>query len=155
MTTKFPIYIILDNIRSALNVGAMFRTSDGAGVTKIFLCGITPYPPHNRIPKTALGAIEMVDWEYIKNTNEAIEKVKSLGATIVAVEIADNSIKYTDYNFTKPTALIFGNEINGVSEETLNKSNSSVYIPMYGEKESLNVATSFGILVYEIVRQWT
>jgi 23S rRNA (guanosine2251-2'-O)-methyltransferase len=152
---KFPLVVVLDNIRSALNVGAMFRTSDGAGVQKIYLTGITPYPPHNKIPKTALGAIEMMDWEYNKNTIDVLNNLKNDGYKLISVELTENAENYSKIEYKKPTALIFGNEINGISKEILDLSDSVVYIPMYGKKESLNVATTFGIMVYEVVRQWT
>lgn len=146
---KFPLVVIIENVRSAYNVGSIFRTSDGAGVGKIFLTGYTPHPPHNRIPKTALGAIEHVEWEYRKNTEEVVKELKNTGYEIVSAEIADNAIKYNEVKYTKPTAIIFGNEIEGVSKETLELSDKIVFIPMHGVKESLNVAVSFGIIVYD------
>ncbi len=151
---KFPVVVVLEDIRSALNVGAMFRTSDGAGVEKIYLTGITPYPPHNKIPKTALGAIEMMDWEYNKDTLDTVTKLKKAGYQIIAVELSPQSVIYHKIDYKKPTALIFGNEINGVSKKMMNLADKTVYIPMYGKKESLNVATTFGIMVYEVARQW-
>ncbi|MBN1915534.1 TrmH family RNA methyltransferase [Candidatus Dojkabacteria bacterium] len=150
---KFPVSVVLDNIRSALNVGAIFRTCDAAGIEKLYLCGITPYPPHNRIPKTALGAVETVRWEYGKNTIETVEKLKEEKKKIISVEVTDNAIEFTDYKFTTPSVLIFGNEINGVGEEILKLSDGIVKIPMFGMKESLNVATTSGIVIYEAVRQ--
>ena len=152
---KFPLVTILEDIRSALNVGAIFRTSDGAGVEKLCLTGITPYPPHNRIPKTALGAVEMMDWEYQKDTVKIVKKLKEDGYTIVSVELSEDAQNYSKFEYPQKTALVFGNEIAGVSEEIQKLSDATVYIPMYGDKESLNVATTYGIMVYEVVRQWT
>lgn len=148
MTDKFPYVVILDNIRSALNVGAIFRTCDGAGASKLYLCGITPYPPHNRIPKTALGAIDFVEWEKVDSTLELIKSLKAKGYQIVAVEQTDKSIKYTDYKFKPNTAIIFGNEISGVSPEVLAECDKALILPMYGQKNSLNVATTVGIISY-------
>ena len=149
---KFPITVVLDNIRSALNVGAIFRTCDAAGVENLYLCGITPYPPHNRIPKTALGAIETVEWEYAKSTDEVLEKLKSEGKKIVSVENSKDAVEFTKYKFETPVVLIFGNEIDGVGESIL-KISDTVKIPMFGTKESLNVATTVGIALYEVIRQ--
>jgi len=171
-----PVYIILDNIRSALNVGAVFRTCDAANVEKLLLCGITAYPPHNRIPKTALGAVDYVPWEHFDTTQEAIATLRQLSTdsetiskqsynnptvgqssnnhvTIVTAESTPSAVSLWDYNFTAPTALIFGNEINGVSKEVLEASDAIVKVPMFGQKESLNVATTVGIVIYEVLRQ--
>ena len=152
---KFPISIILEDIRSAFNVGAIFRTADAAGIEKIYLTGITPYPPHNRIPKTALGATETVAWEYSKSIEPVLTTLKEKGTTIIAAELAKDAKIYTDYNFAgnKQLAIVFGHEINGVTKETLRKCDAVVKIPMFGEKESLNVEVSCGIIIYEIVRQ--
>ena len=155
-TNSLPVInVILDDIRSALNVGAFFRTSDAAQVKKLLLTGITPYPPHNRIPKTALGSIDNVNWEYFREKEKAISNVIEENPTtdIVAVELTENADVYWDYNFTDNTTLIFGHEIEGVSSEYLDKTNATVMIPMLGKKESLNVAVSYGIIVYEIIRQ--
>jgi 23S rRNA (guanosine2251-2'-O)-methyltransferase len=152
MKTRTPLNAILENIRSALNVGAIFRTSDAVLLNKLILSGITPYPPHNRIPKTALGAIETVPWVHEPNAIKAIKEFSD--SNIVAVELTNKAVEYTDYIFKKPTTLIFGNEISGVSKESLEMCDAVIKIPMYGTKESLNVATSFGIIVYEIMRQW-
>ncbi|MBN1331628.1 RNA methyltransferase [Candidatus Dojkabacteria bacterium] len=151
---KFPIHVVLENIRSAFNVGAFFRTADAAGVEKIWLSGITPYPPHNKIPKTALGATNTVDWQYEKEPIQAVQKLKRLGCEIIAVELTKQAEIYTKINYNKPCALIFGNEIGGVSKELLKLSDKQVKIPMYGQKESLNVEVSFAVVVYEIIRKW-
>ncbi|MDD3647615.1 MAG: RNA methyltransferase [Candidatus Dojkabacteria bacterium] len=162
-----PIYVILDNIRSALNVGAIFRTCDAANVEKLMLSGITAYPPHNRIPKTALGAVEYVPWQHYESTIDAIRELNNpeaqksknptmkqyINVAIVSVELTKGAVNYWDYKFTGPTALIFGNEITGVSKEVLKESDAVVKVPMFGQKESLNVATTVGIVTYEATRQ--
>ena len=152
---KFPIHIILDNIRSAFNVGAIFRTCDAAGIEKLWLTGITPYPPHNRIPKTALGATETVDWEYRKDIDQLIDELKSQGVHIIGAELTKTAKIYTDIKYPKPVAVIFGHEVNGIGEQILNKCDNIAKIPMYGEKKSLNVEVSCGIILYEIVRQFS
>lgn len=149
----FPIHVVLENIRSAFNVGAVFRTSDAAAIEKLWLTGITPYPPHNRIPKTALGATETVSWEYKKDPLETIQQLKANGITPVAAELTKGSIDYTKFEYPTPVALVLGNEITGVSEDALELCETAVEIPMHGTKKSLNVEVSYGIIVYEILRQ--
>lgn len=150
---NFELIIILEDIRSALNVGAIFRTCDAVGASKLVLTGITPHPPHPKIPKTALGAIDSVQWEYIADTKAAIDKYAD-NSNLVAVELTANSHNLYEYKFAKPTALVFGNEISGVSKYALNKAKASVKIPMHGIKESLNISTCLGITAYEVIRQW-
>lgn len=147
------INVILEDVRSALNVGAIFRTSDAAGVEELILAGITPYPPHSKIPKTALGAIETVNWSRFKTNHEAITHATRDGRPLISIELTDNAISYFEYSFPKTCSIIMGNEITGVSDYALEKSSTVIKIPMYGQKESLNVATSFGIIIYEILRQ--
>lgn len=144
--------IVLEDIRSALNVGAIFRTCDAVGAEKLILTGITPCPPHPKIPKTALGAIDSVKWEYLEDTSELFAKYGK-DYEIIAVELAPKSVELYKCKFPKKTILVFGNEISGVSEYTLNKANRIVKIPMLGIKESLNIATSVGITAYEVFRQ--
>jgi len=150
---KHQLTIILEDIRSALNVGAIFRTCEAVGADKLELCGITPYPPHNKIPKTALGAVEQVNWTYTKNTHEVVDNYAARGE-LIAVEITDTAVDIYNYEFNQPCALIFGNEISGVSDYALKKAVKVVKIPMFGLKESLNIATSVGITSYEVIRQW-
>ena len=148
-----PITVILEDIRSALNVGAIFRTCDAVLAEKLVLTGITPYPPHNKIPKTALGSIDTVPWIYKKNKNDIFSEFNpKIG--LVAIEITDDAIDLYNYTFPKNVAIVLGNEISGVSAELLSKCIATIKIPMYGQKESLNVATSCGIVLYEIIRQW-
>jgi 23S rRNA (guanosine2251-2'-O)-methyltransferase len=151
--TKIPTQVILHDIRSALNVGAIFRTCDATGTEKLHLSGITPYPPHNKIPKTALGATERVEWEHTRDIDEILNSLKTNNIKIVSVEITAKSISYFEFDFTVPNALIFGNEISGIDVDIINKSDAIVQVPMFGYKKSLNVATTCGIVLYEAVRQ--
>lgn len=154
MKDRHPLIVVLEDIRSALNVGAIFRTSDAVMAEELILTGITPYPPHPRIPKTALGSIESVPWKYIKDMKDALEYLKDIDYQICSVEIDKNAKIIYEFQFPKRTALIFGNEINGVSKDTLKRSDSIIYLPMFGIKESLNVATTVGVCAYELIRQW-
>lgn len=147
---KFPYIVILDNIRSALNVGAIFRTCDAAGVDKLYLAGITPYPPHNRIPKTALGAVEFVDWERAESTLELVQELKNQDYSIYSVEQSDQSQQFDQIDFPPKTALVFGHEISGVDPEVIKASDATIDVPMFGKKKSLNVATTVGIICYQV-----
>ncbi len=153
INNKLPVNILLENVRSALNVGAIFRTCDATNINKLFLTGITPYPPHNKIPKTALGSIETVDWVFDRNPIDQVKKLKKT-SQLIAVEITNNSRNIFQYKFEYPSTLIFGNEINGVSKELLQEATQIIHIPMFGMKESLNVSTTVGIVLYEIIRQF-
>jgi tRNA G18 (ribose-2'-O)-methylase SpoU len=147
---KFPFDVLLDDIRSALNVGAIFRTCDGAGVRKLYLGGITAYPPHNRIPKTALGAEEFVEWERVADSVEFVTDLKAKGHFIVAVEQTPRSQPFNEVNYPKNSLLVFGNEITGVNPKILELADVHLEVPMFGQKESLNVATTAGILAYHV-----
>lgn len=143
--------VILDNIRSTFNVGSVFRTSDGAGISKIYLVGITPTPDHNKIKKTALGAENYVAWEHVASIENLVEKLKNEGFRIYAVEQSKNSIDYREVQLTDKSAFIFGNEISGVSPQTLNLVDDVLEIPMKGKKNSLNVSTTVGIILYQFI----
>lgn len=151
---KQPLIIVLEDIRSALNVGAIFRTADAAGVEELILSGITPYPPHPRIPKTALGASENVNWQHHTDIEQTIKYLKEKRYQIIAVEMHKKAVNIYEQEFPLKTALVFGNEITGVSSKVIAEANKIVSIPMLGMKESLNVATSVGISAFEIIRQW-
>ena len=148
------IHILLSNIRSAHNVGAIFRTADGAGVAKIHLGGYTPAPIDrygrvvDEIQKTSLGATDTVQWEEATDEKSLIETLKSEGFHIVAVEQNERAIVYTEHQITKPTLFIFGNEIDGVSNGLISLSDEVIQIPMHGKKESLNVSTTAGIVLF-------
>lgn len=150
---KKEIYVVLDNIRSAFNVGAIFRTADCAAVSKIFLCGICAYPPNPKLLKTAIGATEFVKWEYFKTTKKAIETLKKNKCQIVAVEITKKSKNIYKTRFNYPVAFIFGHEIKGISEEILSMCDKIVQVPIFGKKESLNVETCAGIVLFELIRR--
>ena len=154
-TDKKPIVLILDNIRSLHNVGSIFRTADAFLVSKIYLCGITGTPPNNEIQKSALGAQESVDWEYNPSTLEVISNLKSLGYLIVSLEQTDKSVSLEEFNMlnTKKIALIFGNEVEGVSIDAINLSDVILEIEQEGTKHSLNVAVSAGITLYEVAKK--
>jgi tRNA G18 (ribose-2'-O)-methylase SpoU len=146
--------LILENIRSAYNVGAIFRTADGAGASKIFLVGYTPSPidrfgrTQPEIKKTSLGASEEIPWEYSENIVEVIESLKKNGVTIVSVEQGVEAVDITKFSVPKKVAYIMGNEVEGVSKEALVASDCTVEIPMLGTKESLNVSVATGIILY-------
>ncbi|MBX4200830.1 RNA methyltransferase [Candidatus Parcubacteria bacterium] len=141
-------YVICDNIRSLENVGSIFRTADALGVKKIFLCGITAVPPNPKIAKTALGAEKTIPFEYHKQTWRLIKKLKQEKIHIVALEQSQKSILYTQLKPKFPLALIIGHEVKGVSKKALEEADEIIYIPMHGEKESLNVSVAFGVAGY-------
>lgn len=147
-------YLILENIRSAHNVGAMFRTADGAGVAKIFLVGYTPTPIDRfgrvqpEIKKTSLGASEEIAWEHSPESMSAIAAVRQLGAQVVAVEQTPDAVMLSDFTPPEDVAYILGNEVDGVSQEVLAQADTIIEIPMLGTKESLNVSTAAGIILY-------
>ncbi len=143
------IFALLDNVRSLYNVGAIFRTSDGVLLEKLYLCGITGTPPRNEISKTALGAEEVVPWEYNEDAVEVIKKLKKKGITIVAVELAHESVPYNKAKYPFPVCFIFGHEVEGISDEVMSLVDISVSVPMLGRANSLNVATCYGIIVYD------
>jgi len=153
---KHPFVVILDNIRSQHNVGSVFRTADAFLVRGICLCGITATPPHRDIEKTALGATETVYWEYFDNTLEAINKLKGLGYTIMAVEQTSESISLLQYapDPETKTAFVFGHEVLGVSEEALALCDGAIEIPQFGTKHSLNVSVSAGIVLWDAVTKY-
>lgn len=174
---KKEVYLILDNIRSRENVGSIFRTADAAGITKIYLCGITPVPstgnhkPQNpnhkqilnsklqtqgmdKIAKTALGAEKYVLWEYCKQTWRLLEKLKADGLQTTALEQTKNSINIFKFKAVagRPLAVVVGNEVRGLSPKILKYCDEVVHIPMYGKKESLNVAVATGIATYQLIK---
>ena len=152
---KTRLIIILDNVRSLNNIGSVFRTCDAFLIEKIYLCGITASPPHRDIHKTALGSTESVDWEYFKNISELLIELKKDNVHIWSVEQADKSKKLTNFNIDKDLkhALIFGNEVKGVSEEAINLSNEVIEIPQFGTKHSLNISVCSGILIWEFYKK--
>lgn len=152
---KMPVCIVLDNVRSGLNVGAIFRTCDAFSVEAIYLCGITVHPPHAEILKTALGATESVDWKYFPETLTALDDLSARGYTLIPIEQTDHAVTLDQINLLElfPVALILGNEMRGVDAEVLKRCQRSLEIPQEGIKHSLNVATSAGIVLWECYRQ--
>ena len=150
---KNPFIIVLDNIRSMHNVGSAFRTADAFLCEKIILCGITAQPPHREIHKTALGATDTVDWEYYENSLEAIMELKARDYRIASIEQADESITLGkfDFNSDQKLALIFGNEVKGVSESLIQQSDYVIEIPQYGTKHSINVSVSIGVVIWDLI----
>lgn len=151
MTPEF--FLILPNIRSCHNVGAMFRTADACGVTKIYLVGYTPQPPRKEIDKVALGAEKAVPWEARKRLKPLLTNLKKEGVTIVALEMSEESVSLTDVAFAAPVALIVGNEVDGITADILALADKIVHIPMRGVKESLNVSIAAGIGMFAISQQ--
>jgi tRNA G18 (ribose-2'-O)-methylase SpoU len=152
---KVPIIIVLDNVRSAHNVGSVFRTSDAFLIEKIILCGICPIPPKNEIRKTALGATESVDWSYTEKSIDCIKALKDDGYKIASIEQADNSTNLQDFSIEKhqKIALVFGNEVNGVNDEIVQMSDTVIEIPQHGTKHSFNVSVSVGIVLWDLCRK--
>ncbi len=154
LNNKIRLHIILDNIRSAYNVGSFFRTADATGCAMLHLCGMTAFPPNTKVDKTALGATASVPWKYYKTTEEAIEEIRKQypEVKVYSVEIAPGSVDYRSVEYPNPIGLVFGHEVNGVNQFVLDKSDKIVHIPMKGIKESLNVATVAGIMMFEAIR---
>ena len=148
---KLPVAVVLDNVRSMHNIGSIFRTSDGFAVDKICLCGITAQPPHREIEKTALGATQSVTWEYFETPLQAVEQLRKDGFHILAIEQAENSTMLNTHNPVpgEKYALIFGNEVNGVSEEVMQLIDTCIEIPQFGTKHSFNIVVSAGIVLWD------
>ena len=151
-SSKLPVTIVLDNIRSLNNIGSIFRTADSFRVEEIHLCGITATPPHREIHKTALGATDSVNWEYFKKTNDSLVKLKLQGYKIIAIEQFDSSLSLEKYSpsFNDKLALVFGNEIKGISDEIIENIDLCLEIPQFGTKHSFNVSVSAGIVLWHI-----
>ena len=153
-TEKIPLVVVLDNVRSMHNVGAVFRTADAFIVEKIILCGITPQPPHREIHKAALGATESVDWIYEKNISEALQNLKNENYKVIGIEQTSTSEIMTDYAINKEEkyALVLGNEVDGLSDEALPLYDTFLEIPQLGTKHSLNVSVCGGIVMWEFFK---
>lgn len=151
---KFPIIVVLDNIRSLNNIGSFFRSSDAFNVEKIYLCGITAQPPHREIQKTALGATESVEWEYVEDVLSLIDQLKKENIVICPIEQAENTTLLQDVKINPELtyALIFGNEVEGVNQQIIDKSDMTIEIPQFGTKHSLNVSVCAGVVLWDFVR---
>lgn len=150
---KLPVIAVLENIRSAYNVGSVFRTADAFLLESIYLCGYTAFPPHKEIKKTALGAEDTVTWKHFRNIGEAIAEIRSLGYKVFAVEQAVDSWKLGSFTVEgDKVAVIFGNEVTGVEQSTIALCDGVIEIPQLGMKHSLNVATAAGVVLWELIR---
>ena len=149
---KTPIIVILDNVRSLNNIGSIFRTSDAFLIQKIYLCGITATPPHKDIQKTALGATETVNWEYVENAVEVVEQLKENGVKTFSIEQAENATMLHNFQPEKDItyALIFGNEVKGVQQKIVSASDGVLEIPQLGSKHSLNISVSAGVVLWDV-----
>ena len=151
-SNKTPLIVILDNIRSLNNIGSVFRTSDAFLIEKIYLCGITAKPPHKDIHKTALGSTDTVDWEYVGDTLTLVKKLQVEGVKVLSVEQAEHSTMLN--NFLPKTntkyAVVFGNEVKGVSQDVVNASDTVIEIPQFGTKHSLNISVSAGVVIWDL-----
>ena len=154
---KLPLAIVLDSVRSMHNVGSVFRTGDGFAVEQICLCGITGQPPHREIEKTALGATQSVDWFFYQDPMQAIHELRKNGYIIIAIEQAAGSIMLNDFEpeSGKKYALVFGNEVNGVSEEVMSVIDHCIEIPQFGTKHSFNIVVSAGIVLWDFYSKLT
>lgn len=150
---KFPIAVVLDNIRSMSNVGAVFRTSDAFSVKKVILSGYTPSPPHREIQKTALGATESVEWIHYPGTRLALEEIKKEGYKVILIEHTTESIALSDFSWQEyePVCIVLGNEATGVSEDILDLADAAIEIPQFGTKHSLNVSVAAGVVLWDYI----
>jgi len=152
---KLPVVIVLDNLRSAMNVGSVFRSADAFRASSVILCGVTAIPPHRDILKTALGATESVHWQYFPDTPSAIIYLKGEGYKILAVEQTSKSIPLQEFKSDMPClyAIVLGNEVSGISDDALGLCDFAIEIPQWGAKHSLNVSVCAGIILWEFARR--
>ena len=151
---ELPVFALLENVRSLYNVGAFFRTADATGLRKLYLCGITGRPPHAGIRKTALGAEASVPWQYAADPMPQLTRLRAEGCELAAIETSVRSVDLYDWEPAFPVCLIFGNEIDGISQDLSALADTHVRIPMLGAKHSLNVATAGGVVIYELLRKY-
>lgn len=147
------VVVVLDNVRSAFNVGSIFRTADACGVEKICLCGITARPPNRKLDKTALGATEFMQWEYYSSTHNALERLSSDGIPIFCVEVRPASVSLWSVRLPERVGIVFGHEVYGISEDILATADGVIHVPMHGIKNTLNVATACGVVLFEALRR--
>lgn len=148
-----PIYVVVENVRSLFNVGAIFRTADGVRAAGIYLTGFTGCPPRKEIHRVALGAEMSVPWTYVKNSFEAIQSLKQRGVQVVALEQTEQSADFRIFSYCLPVAVVVGHEVQGIRSETLGICDGIVHIPMLGHKHSLNVSVASGVMLYELLRK--
>ena len=148
---KTPIVVVLDSVRSALNVGSAFRTSDAFRIEKIYLCGITAFPPNKEIRKSALGATDSVEWEKAEKAEDIILKLKKEGYVVSAIEQAETSVMLNNFpSPERPIAVVFGNEVNGVQQSVIDLCDNCIEIPQIGTKHSLNISVSVGVVLWDL-----
>ena len=154
--SKNPIAIVLDNVRSVLNVGSVFRTSDAFRIEDLHLCGLTATPPNREMNKTALGATDSVSWHHFDETTDSLKNLKEKGYAIIAIEQTTEAIALHEFSFHdhKKVALVFGNEVKGVSQEALQLCDFAIEIPQFGTKHSLNISVSAGIALWQASQQY-
>lgn len=154
-TSKIPLIVVLDNIRSLNNIGSVFRTSDAFVVEKIYLCGITAQPPQKEIHKTALGATDSVTWEYVEDTLELIKQLNGSNIKVASIEQADNATMLQDFKVlpNQKYAVVFGNEVKGVQQEVVSLSDYCIEIPQFGTKHSLNISVSCGVVLWDLFKK--
>ena len=151
---RAPLHIVLDNIRSAYNTGSMFRTADAVAAAHMHLCGMTAYPPSVKLAKTALGAFDYVPWTHYPRTMDAVAALRRDKIPIIAVEVSPSAVSHTEFVWPEPVAVVLGNEVTGVSSDVMEAADAVVCISMNGYKNTINVATACGVILFEIVRQW-
>jgi tRNA G18 (ribose-2'-O)-methylase SpoU len=151
---RFPMYCLVENVRSLYNVGSIFRTSDAVRLNKLYLTGYTGFPPRREIEKTALGSTESVPWEHLKDTEKAITALKKSDIKLIALEHTSESVPYSECNYDFPLCIMLGNEVDGLDEETIAKADYSVEIPMFGLKQSLNVSVAYGVVMFHILQMY-
>ena len=149
-----PLILVLDNLRSAFNVGSIFRTADASRIEKLILCGYTPRPPNPKLQKTSMGTLDFVKWEHVQSTREAVVQLQKSGVSVFALETTNTSQSLFAASLPRPSALVLGNEALGVSEDVLRCVDGIYEIPLFGFKNSLNVASAAAISVFEALRQW-
>jgi tRNA G18 (ribose-2'-O)-methylase SpoU len=149
-----PVAVLLENVRSLYNVGAFFRTADGVALEKLYLAGITGYPPQNMITKTALGAEETVPWERSANAEETVRKLRAANYEIAAIETSVHAVDLFDWQPRFPVCIVFGHETDGLSPGTAALADTHIRIPMLGRKHSLNVASAGSVVLYELLRKF-
>lgn len=155
-TDKIPLIVVLDNIRSLNNIGSVFRTSDAFLIKKIYLCGITAQPPHKEIHKTALGATESVEWEYVEDTLSLVKKLQAENVIVAAIEQAENSTMLQDFSIesNQKYAIVMGNEVKGVQQDVVSTSDFCIEIPQFGTKHSLNISVSCGVVLWDLFKKF-
>ncbi len=151
---RFPLYCIVEDVRSLNNVGSIFRTSDAVRLQKLYLTGYTGCPPRREIEKTALGATETVPWIHSQSTIDVIQELKQKNVTIVALEHTTKSRPYFEFKYNYPLCLLLGNEVDGLNEKTVSMAEHSIEIPMFGLKQSLNVSVAYGVVIFHILDQY-